>query len=89
MDLEGSNSGERAELAPDTEKSLACFALVASDLMIVNIKAEQLFLQSSGLNLILMIKEASKRVSNDKMDCRLLIVLRDFSKRSHGEDNCR
>jgi hypothetical protein len=52
IDVEGSNSSERKELSEETEKPLACFALAVSDIVILNIKAEQLFLQSSGLNLI-------------------------------------
>jgi len=52
IDVEGSNSGERAELSAEAEKTLACFALTVSDLIILNIQASQLFLQSSGLYLI-------------------------------------
>jgi len=36
----------------EAEKILACFALTVSDLIILNIQASQLFLQSSGLYLI-------------------------------------
>ena len=42
FDVEGSNSSERAEKSEETEKALACFALVVSDVLILNIKTDQL-----------------------------------------------
>ncbi len=87
--MEGSNSGERAELSNDTEKQLACFALAVSDLIILNIKADQLFQQSSGISLIKTMKEAAKKVSETKLQTKLLIVLRDFSHELHDETKCR
>jgi len=43
IDVEGSNSSERSNDSEETERALACFALVVSDILILNIKADQLF----------------------------------------------
>jgi hypothetical protein len=57
---------------------MACFAIVVSDTLILNIKADELHHNRSGLNLITTMKEAAKRISDRKLECRLLIVVKDF-----------
>ena len=42
IDVEGSNSSERGDQSDETQEALACFALSVSDIVILNIKADQL-----------------------------------------------
>jgi len=43
FDVEGGNSSERGDQSDETQEALACFALAVSDIVILNIKADQLW----------------------------------------------
>jgi hypothetical protein len=42
IDVESGNSSERGDQSDETQEALACFALAVSDIVILNIKADQL-----------------------------------------------
>jgi hypothetical protein len=71
IDVEGGNSSERGDQSDETREALACFALAVSDIVILNIKADQLHSQAMGLNLLRTINRVARRIYPDRFEVNL------------------
>ena len=89
LDVEGSDSRERKESHVRTSRQLACFAMCLSDLVIVNIKTDEVSRDSAGLALISQIRESVGKLRGmNERPVKILVLLRDFNREQHQLDKC-
>ena len=89
LDVEGSDSRERKNSHVRASKQLACFAMCLSDLVIVNIKTDEVSRDSAGLVLIQQIRESVGQLRGmNERPVKIIVLLRDFQPKQHRIGDC-